>query len=192
MHSNSPNAGVAVTVVAGGPSGAVAVSTTASTAAATTTTSVGVTGLYLKSVCFVNPVPEVNLTAGAVGVTVSAETIVAPLGAVVGGSCRKSRISTHPSISTLTQSISSPRRTSIPPSPTHPLSIRATPTTSLENFHVPGTWPAAALGSAPGLRFPVRWTGLSMTLTGGSGSLLGSSSRSLPLGVMCQRQSSFP
>jgi hypothetical protein len=46
MHSNSPNASVAVTVVAGGPSGAVAVSTTASTAAATTATSVGVTGLY--------------------------------------------------------------------------------------------------------------------------------------------------
>jgi len=103
------NASVAVTVVAGGPSGAVAVSTTASTAAATTATSVGVTGLA--------------------GATVTAGTILAPLGAGVGGS---------------------------------------------------RNWPAAALGSAPGLRFPVRWTGLSMTLTGGSGSLLGSSSRSLP------------
>jgi hypothetical protein len=46
--------------------------------------------------------------------------------------------------------------------------------------------PAAGLGasvagaSAPALRLPARWTGLSMTLVGGSGSLLGSSSRSLP------------
>lgn len=47
MHANLPNASVAVTVIAGGPSGAVAVSTTASTAAATTATSVGVTGLCL-------------------------------------------------------------------------------------------------------------------------------------------------
>ena len=39
---------------------------------------------------------------------------------------------------------------------------------------------AAAGASAPALRLPARWTGLSMTLVGGSGSLLGSSSGSLP------------
>jgi hypothetical protein len=49
--------------------------------------------------------------------------------------------------------------------------------------------PAAGLGasvagaSAPALRLPARWTGLSMTLVGGSGSLLGSSSRSLPVSI---------
>lgn len=58
LQSNSPNASVAVTVVAGGPSGAVAVSTTASTAAATTATSVGVTGLCSMSVCFVSRLPR--------------------------------------------------------------------------------------------------------------------------------------
>ena len=94
MHWSSPNASVAVTVVAGGPSGAVAISTTASTAAATAT-SVGVTRLCLMSVCLIDPVLGVNLTAGAVGVTVGAETIVAPLGAVVGGSCSRFCISTH-------------------------------------------------------------------------------------------------
>jgi hypothetical protein len=42
---------------------------------------------------------------------------------------------------------------------------------------------AGPSAAAVGLRFPVRWTGLSMTLVGGSGSLLGSSSRSLPFRV---------
>ena len=135
MPSNSPNAGVAVTVIAGGPSGAVAVSTTASTATATTAASVGVTGLYLLSVGSKNPMLEVNLTAGA---TVATGAIIAPLGAGVGGSCSKIRISTCPSISNLTQSL-------LPvASPFHPfpyiLSIRAIPTTSSEisTYQEPG------------------------------------------------------
>lgn len=48
----------------------------------------------------------------------------------------------------------------------------------------------AAGASGPALRLPVRWTGLSMTLVGGSGALLGSSSGSLPLSNTCQRQRS--
>lgn len=134
MHANSPNASVAVTVIAGGPSGTVAVSTTASTAAATTAPSVGVTGLYLMSVCFVSPVLEVNLTAGA---TVATGAIIAPLGAGVGGGCSKFRISTCPSISNLIQSLL-PVASPVHPHP-HTVSIRALPNTSSENFHVPGT-----------------------------------------------------
>jgi len=74
----------------------------------------------------VYPVLEVNLTAGAVGVTVGTEAIIAPLGAVVGGSCSKFRVSTScPSISTLTHSplavASPPHHLPNIPSPSGPL-----------------------------------------------------------------------
>jgi hypothetical protein len=121
MHSSSPNASVAVTVVAGGPSGASTISTTASTAAATATSGgVGVTRLCLMSVCLMTPGVEVDLTAGAVGVTVGAETIIAPLGAVVGGSCSRFRISPRPPRPAIVQ----PR---LPFTSTFPFSQASTP-----------------------------------------------------------------
>lgn len=74
------------------------------------------------------------------------------------------------------------------------------PRAHLLGYHVPASAlprtsclpprpPAAGRGvsragpSAPALRLPARCTGLSMTLVGGSGSLLGSSSGSLPFGI---------
>lgn len=79
---------------------------------------------------------------------------------------------------------SAPRRTSLLSASTNEYHIPAS--ALAKTSCLPPRPPAAgraasrAGASAPALRLPARCTGLSMTLVGGSGSLLGSSSGSLP------------
>ena len=187
MPSNSPNAGVAVTVIAGGPSGAVAVSTTASTATATTAASVGVTGLYLLSVGSKNPMLEVNLTAGA---TVTAGTILAPLGAGVGGSCSNIRISTCSSTSPPSNDLLYPSH--LPPTLSH---------TSLlhpgHSHHLSREFPRTRNLASSGLGLSTRVAlsgaldGLVNDLDGGLGLPVRVELQVVAFGSTCQRQISM-
>jgi hypothetical protein len=76
-------------------------------------------------------------------------------------------------------------------------SIHSLKSARLCTLSLPPRPPPAALGasapgpSAPALRLPVRWTGLSMTLVGGSGSRSGSSSGSLPFHIHMISHCSF-
>ena len=137
------------------------------------------------------PVLEVNLTASAVGVTVGTEAIIAPLGAVVGGSCSKFRISTScPSISTLIHSplaVASPT----PPSPDHPISIRATPTTIHREFPRTRNLTSSGLGLSTRVALSGALDGLVNDLDGGLGLPVRVELQVVAFGGTCQRQSSF-